>query len=261
MNILYIAVVFLSLLSLSFTLYFLISLIVAKTRNQPKADYLKKFVVSAIILALSLTGLFLMPETSEDEKPSAAQNAEEIPQQEESPPKQIQVEVNKQADREAKQREKLLSKTLRVTPTEFDSQFLESMQAAEDDYFAMPQTLGEPKITDNDKTERRFYMFNDSVGMNELIDKSTGNIKEINVILFEISREDIEIALRSYVAAIKIVNPDLSDEDINNIENELGLGSEIMRNLIRNKSTVFNGKKYSHRLIEGSGVVFSINIP
>ena len=146
MNILLISFAFLSLLSLAFAIYFLIRFLIAKMNAQPESDYLKKLVVSTIILAVALIGIFMVPKSSEDAALSEQQDAkekisankkdvpEEVPSEEKSADEttaaemKAKKEADKKSEREAKQREQNLSKTLRVTPADFHSRILNDIK-------------------------------------------------------------------------------------------------------------------------------------
>lgn len=176
-----------------------------------------------------------------------------------------QEEARKKAEREAaeerRRQEQALAKTLRVTPEKFNERFLNNLNAiAQKMGIEGADYMDEPRITDNGDTETHVYMFDTALGMNEVVDKNTGMIKEVNVATFNVTEDSVMVTLLAYAAAIKSISPELSQNEFNTINRELGLDANIFDNLIKDKSTVYKGKRYNHRLIQ-DGVAFSVSIP
>ena len=176
--------------------------------------------------------------------------------------KKAQEEARKKAELEAKQREQALAKTLQVMPEEFDQRLLDKINVISSSLgVETTDTLGEPEIKDNDKTETLIYVFDTDLVMHEIIDKSTGKIKEVNLLVSDLSKEMILLTLMYYEGMIQAVSPELSSEEINKIDVELGMDANLVENLDKDKSTIYKGKRYSKSVIRGKGLKFRIYVP
>ena len=272
--------------------YFLIRFIIATVRKQPTDLFKKKLIASVLATVVTLVGFNvtrspeqiaahkekveaehkaaeekkladekaaeekrLADEKAAEEKKLADEKATEekrLADEKAAEEKRIadakaaeqkaQEEARKKAEREAaeerRRQEQALAKTLRVTPEKFNERFLNNLNAiAQKMGIEGADYMDEPRITDNGDTETHVYMFDTALGMNEVVDKNTGMIKEV-----------------------KSISPELSQNEFNTINRELGLDANIFDNLIKDKSTVYKGKRYNHRLIQ-DGVAFSVSIP
>ena len=250
--------------------YFLIRFIIATVRKQPTDLFKKKLIASVLATVVTLVGFNvtrspeqiaahkekveaehkaaeekkLADEKATEEKRLADEKAAEEKRiaDAKAAEQKAQEEARKKAEREAaeerRRQEQALAKTLRVTPEKFNERFLNNLNAiAQKMGIEGADYMDEPRITDNGDTETHVYMFDTALGMNEVVDKNTGMIKEV-----------------------KSISPELSQNEFNTINRELGLDANIFDNLIKDKSTVYKGKRYNHRLIQ-DGVAFSVSIP
>ena len=273
--------------------YFLIRFIIATVRKQPTDLFKKKLIASVLATVVTLVGFNvtrspeqiaahkekveaehkaaeekkLADEKATEEKRLADEKAAEEKRiaDAKAAEQKAQEEARKKAEREAaeerRRQEQALAKTLRVTPEKFNERFLNNLNAiAQKMGIEGADYMDEPRITDNGDTETHVYMFDTALGMNEVIDKNTGMIKEVNVATFNVTEDSVMVTLLAYAAAIKSISPELSQNEFNTINRELGLDANIFDNLIKDKSTVYKGKRYNHRLIQ-DGVAFSVSIP
>lgn len=233
---------------------------------------MKKFLIIICAACLLMTGCGnnSTPKT-ESPSPKQAEHPASTPK-ELTPEEKAAKESERQAaeekrrqeksDLEAKQREQALAKTLQVTPYEFVQRFNDSTY---DLGVGGLFNIGEPQIQNGSVQDAARYIFNDRLAMLEAINKETGNIQELTVLVspsqnVEQFRADLMSTIAIYSAAVKATNPNLTIEDVATIQEKLGLNKPITE-WVNDSSTIYDGRKYVKQLIKGVGFSFIISTP
>lgn len=152
--------------------------------------------------------------------------------------------------------------TLQTTAADYESRLLEKINQASEAIGAQgASSLGTPKRSSDARKELIIYSFDADIAMNELVDKASGKLIETNLYVTKADNVIVTTAFVTYLGMIGASNPILNTDDINRICEGLGLDANIVANLGQDKTFVYKGVKYSHKLEEGKGLTFSISTP
>lgn len=201
---------------------------------------MKKFFAMLFVTMFLLTGCGSDSKQKTENTPPPAQKTEKVAERPKTP-----------------------AVTLNVNPSDFQQRFNSS--AAELGFAGMFD-IGEPQIQHESYGDSAKYQYNENLGMTEHIDKDSGNIEDVNILVslgenknLELFKSNMADAMIIYPAVIKAVSPNLTDSEIGNILVSLGLTESVGEWAKNDTSTNYNGVIYSKKIIRGTGIAFMVS--
>lgn len=153
--------------------------------------------------------------------------------------------------------------TLHLTPLTFQQRYNQIMTTEMGEFGASGTlNIGVPQIESGQVQDVVQYVFGNSAILMEIIDKNTGEIKEIMVTAMlsqdpETFRANLMYGFLIYVASIKATNPNLNSGEMQGIQEKLGLHDS--NNLLKDMSFSYAGINYSKKSIQKVGIAFTIS--
>lgn len=209
---------------------------------------MKKFLslIGIFILMLSFTGC------GSDEKKSSTNQTTQKVEQTQSKTSAPQPAPQKVA-------------TLHINQTDFQQNYNQIMatemgEMGASGMFNMPT----PQIQKGNGQDVVQYTFEDGVIFMELIDPNTNEIKEIMITAMlpsgntDAMRANLMAGLMIYVASLRATNLNLTSNDVQAIQNELGLNQSVDK-WLNATSTSRGNIKYSKQIIPKVGMAFTIS--
>lgn len=155
--------------------------------------------------------------------------------------------------------------TLHINPTDFQQNYNQIMatemgEMGASGMFNMPT----PQIQKGNGQDVVQYTFEDGVIFMELIDPNTNEIKEIMITAMlpsgntDAMRANLMAGLMLYVASLRATNLNLTSNDVQAIQNELGLNQSVDK-WLNATSTSRGNIKYSKQIIPKVGMAFTIS--
>ena len=155
--------------------------------------------------------------------------------------------------------------TLHINPTTFQQNYNQIMatemgQMGASGMFNMPA----PQIQKGNGQDVVQYTFEDGVIFMELIDPTTNEIKEIMITSMlpsdntDAMRANLLAGLMMYVASLRATNLNLTSNDVQAIQNELGLNQSVDK-WVTATSTSRGNIKYAKQIAPKVGLAFTIS--
>lgn len=155
--------------------------------------------------------------------------------------------------------------TLHINPTTFQQNYNQIMatemgQMGASGMFNMPT----PQIQKGNGQDVVQYKFEDGVIFMELIDPSTNEIKEIMITAMlpsdntDAMRANLMAGLMLYIASLRATNLNLTSNDVQAIQNELGLNQPVDK-WLQATSTARGNIRYSKQIVPKVGMAFTIS--